>query len=430
LRCLETSYLFDDLPDPVSGALPLFRPGSTTSAFLRTEYDDPRFSVTDDEGLFRYRNWLPVKTVFPGSGAPVAYRSEGFARAAAVDNLIIVFSGYWPERGALMPTGTFKETEAYSVFGRRGDTTDTPLVIASAGNTARAFLHVATRFSLPLVVVVPEKNLDEIWTPEERSANTLVIAVGENGDYTDAIRVAAALSSSDRFEPEGGARNVARRDGMSTTYLAAVDRFDELPRHYVQAVGSGTGAISAWEANLRLIVDGRFGSTRTRLHLAQNTPFQLLVDSWASRKRDLAELTEKEAKRRIAEIDAHVLANRTPPWSVTGGLFDALTDTNGEMYAVSNVEAREAARLFRDTEGIDVSPAASIACAALMKGVKNGTIPADEPILLNVTGGGYANVRREFSCPRVRPDIVVGRTVDDPKALVDLVESRAASTVN
>ena len=35
--------------------------------------------------------------------------------------------------------------------------------------------------------------------------------------------------------------------------------------YYFQAVGSGTGAIAAWEANMRLIEDGRFGSNIMKL---------------------------------------------------------------------------------------------------------------------------------------------------------------------
>ena len=48
---------------------------------------------------------------------------------------------------------------------------------------------------------------------------------------------------------------MARRDGMATTVLA-VTHIGRIPDYYFQAVGSGTGAIAAWEANLRLIEDG------------------------------------------------------------------------------------------------------------------------------------------------------------------------------
>ncbi len=59
--------------------------------------------------------------------------------------------------------------------------------------------------------------------------------------------------------PEGGAKNVARRDGMGTVMLDAAVTMKEMPDDYFQAIGSGTGGIAAWEASMRLRDDGRFG---------------------------------------------------------------------------------------------------------------------------------------------------------------------------
>ena len=42
---------------------------------------------------------------------------------------------------------------------------------------------------------------------------------------------------------------------------------------------SGTGAIAAWEANLRLIEDGRFGNHKMKLMVSQNYPFIPMYDA-------------------------------------------------------------------------------------------------------------------------------------------------------
>ena len=57
-----------------------------------------------------------------------------------------------------------------------------------------------------------------------------------------------------------------------------------IPEHYFQAVGSGTGGISAWEASLRLKEDGRFGSNCSRLHLAQNLPNAPIYYAWTGKE--------------------------------------------------------------------------------------------------------------------------------------------------
>ncbi len=419
LRSLATGAVVAETPDQ-----PLTAPGyAGDGSLLRTEYPTVQFQPDPlAEGLHRFASWLPLRRPLAGSGGPVSWKSRGLADALSMKNLYVSFSGWWPERGARIPTGTFKENEAYAVFGRLGEEAhNRMLVVASAGNTARAFLRVATENHLPLVVVVPEQNLPEIWTVAPRGGTTVVVAVRAGMDYTDAIELAALLSESPGFRPEGGARNVARRDGMGTTYLAGAEAMGRVPDHYIQAVGSGTGGIAAWEANLRLLADGRYGSTVTMLHLVQNAPFQVLADSWAARSRDLLIPDHETARQQTAEIVAKVLANRAPPWSMTGGLFDALTATNGKMYAVANNAAISAGQRFLALEGVDLSPAAMVAVAGLELALEQGTINRDDYVLLNITGGGYHRIRKELAVVPVTPDILAGRELFHPEAIATAV---------
>ncbi len=98
-------------------------------------------------------------------GAPVTYKSRGLAEELGLENLYISFNGYWPERGAKMPTCSFKDLEAAPTMQRLQERGDQPtLVVASAGNTARAFAHVASLTGQPLVLFVPEKALARMWT--------------------------------------------------------------------------------------------------------------------------------------------------------------------------------------------------------------------------------------------------------------------------
>ncbi len=424
LRCLDTGDVLTDRNDP-DDPFPLVNPRTTRPSFLRTEYSTHTFRVeATARGLFRFSDFLPISSELPGSSAPVTWKSQNLARKLGLKNLFITFTGYYPDRGAESLTGTFKENEAYSVFGRLGaDAFTTTLVVASAGNTARAFLRVAGENELPLLVVVPEKNLTDIWTVGSRGRSTIVVAVGNGGDYTDAIHLAGTIAALPGYRPEGGAKNVARRDGMGCTYLSAAHEIGDLPDHYVQAVGSGTGAIAAWEANLRLAALPSFTDKRTKLHLAQNAPFTLLVDSWRLARRELAVMDDAEAKERINGINARVLANRTPPYGPVGGLYDALTDSAGEMYAIGNEAASRAAAEFYELEGIDPSPAAAVACAALVTAVDTGRIKDDESVMLNVTGGGYRRISREQAIEPVMPDLILNPDVNSRDEIATALEA-------
>ena len=383
-------------------------PPGEGAALLVTRYANRQFRLDETrQGLYRYSSWLPVERELPGSAAPVTYRGEKLGTFLGLRNLYITFSGYWPERGALMKTGTFKECEAYAVCARPGRDQKKILVVASAGNTARAFGHVCSNNGVPLLLCVPEDNLDALWADEPWQDHVKIACTAAGSDYFDAIRLSNIACEMEQCCPEGGAKNVARRDGMGTTVLSAVTRIGRIPDYYFQAVGSGTGAIAAWEANRRFVEDGRFGKHLMKLILSQNAPFLPIRDAWKKRALDISPLDEQTARRLAGQINARVLSNRKPPYAIKGGLRDALLDTDGDVLAVTNEEATHAAKLFQQLEGIDIEPAAAVAVASLQQVVDEGRIKRDAIIMLNITGGGVARYRAQHPVVVQKPHLVV-----------------------
>ena len=116
------------------------------------------------------------------------------------------------------------------------------LVVASAGNTGRAFLQAASRCGVPVLVVVPRSALAMLWLTVDRGPRALLVAV--DGDCADAIEFAGLIAALPRCSPEGGARNVARRDG-------------------------------------------RLGRGPMELHLVQAEPFAPMRDAWRAKSREV-----------------------------------------------------------------------------------------------------------------------------------------------
>ncbi len=371
---------------------------------IRAVYSKTQLDVKDAEyGVFRFADWLPVHKMLQGSSAPVTFKSEGLANHLGLSNLYITFSGYWPEKGANFRTCSFKETEAYSVGGRLSLDGGTVLVVASAGNTARAFARVCSDNNIPLLLCVPEDNIDAMWFDEAINDNVKLVVTKSGSDYFDAIHLSNLACELDGFIAEGGAKNVARRDGMGTTTLSAVTEIGKIPDYYFQAVGSGTGAIAAWEANKRLIADGRYGSNFMKLMVSQNAPFLPIHDAWKADSRKMLPLDDDLARKQVEAIDAKVLSNRKPPYTVTGGLFDAMKEAGGDVLAATNEEAAEAAELFERLEGNDIHPAAAVATATLINAVKDGIVNKDDCIMLNITGGGEKRIKREKDIMYLKP---------------------------
>lgn len=382
-------------------------PHNEKPALIRAIYHKKQIEIHENlPGLYKFSDWLPINRILEGSGAPITYKSEGLANALGLNNLHITFNGYWPEKGALMQTGTFKECEAYSVCARKNQRHDKIMVVASAGNTSRAFAKVCSENKIPLLLCVPQDNLSSMWFEKELDPCVKLVATESGTDYFDAIDLSNIASQMDMFYPEGGAKNVARRDGMGLAVVSAVTTIGRIPDYYFQAIGSGTGAIAAWEANLRFIEDGRFGKNKMKLIVSQNAPFLPIKDAWDAKSRNLLPFDDDDARKQVEIVNAKVLTNRRPPYSLIGGLFDALSDTNGEVMAATNQEAENAAQLFLETEGNDITSAAAVAVASLIEKVNKGNIDKDACIMLNITGGGTEKFKQSHKLHYMQPEII------------------------
>jgi cysteate synthase len=330
------------------------------------------------------------------------YRSQGLAEQLGLESLFVAFNGYWPEKEAFLQTCTFKEFEAAVVLQNARENGVEGLIVASAGNTARAFSHLSTQTGFPVIIVVPGMCLREMWYLES-SSMVPTIAVGD-GDYSDSIDVAKRIAMALGFPFEGGVKNVAKRDGLGIVMLEAVSKIGRLPDHYVQAVGSGTGAVGAWEMTERFLRDGRFGSRLPRLHLGQNFPFAPMLHAWEKGSRTL--FPEDLDPALIPKITTRVLSTRYPAYSVKGGVYDALTATGGKMYGIVNEDVYAAMDLFEKTEGVDIVPASGVAVAVLWEAVEQGAIGKQETVLLNITGGGEKKLGKEKKIHAVEPRLV------------------------
>ena len=380
-------------------------PQGQTPSLVRAIFPKKQLHVGDDKlGLYKFADWMPIKRVLENPSCPITYKSEKLAKRLGLNNLYITFSGWWPAKGANMTTCSFKETEAYSVCARLGEAQkDQVLVVASAGNTARAFAKVCSDNGIKLLLCVPQDNINALWFDKPLNPCVKLITTASGSDYFDAIQLSNYVCEHEGFLAEGGAKNIARRDGMSTTMMSAVTTIGRIPDFYFQAVGSGTGAIAAWEANLRFLEDGRFGQNKARLFVSQNKPFVPMYDAWRQDSRALLPYDPDQARKDAAEICAPVLSNRKPPYGLAGGLYDALKDTQGDILAVSNDEANAAKQLFEETEGIDIYHAAAVALASLIQAIHINKVKPDDVVMLNITGGGEKHFMETHTIHRLEP---------------------------
>ena len=379
--------------------------GEEKPSLIRAIYANKQLEVKEkNNGLYCYSDWLPIKRQLQCDAKPITYKSVKLAEKLGLSDLYITFNGYYPEIGANMRTCSFKETEAYSICARLSEEKkDEVIVVSSAGNTARAFAQVCSDNNIKLLLTIPEDNIDALWFEKPLNPCVKVLATKSGSDYFDAINLGNIACEVDGFFAEGGAKNIARRDGMATAMLSAVTFIGRIPDYYFQAVGSGTGAIAAWEANLRFIEDGRFGNNKAKIYVSQNVPFLPMYNAWKQNSREMLAYDNNQARQDANSVIAKVLTNRKPPYSIAGGLYDAMKDTDGDFFAVTNEEADAAGKLFEELEGIDINPAAAVATASLIQAVENNQLEKDAVIMLNITGGGEKRFKEDREIFYMKP---------------------------
>lgn len=383
-------------------------PQAKEPSLVRAVYENEKFTPREDlKGLYRYAEWLPINRTLRRSCAPATYKSKGLAELLGMENLYITVSGYVPKHGVKMETCSFKETEAFSICARLPKNNKKILVVQSAGNTARAFARVCSDNNIPIVICIPNDNIGDLWFLRKLKPCVKVIATPNGTDYYDAIALGEKLCKDPRYMAEGGAKNVARRDGMGTTVLSAVETIGRIPDAYFQAVGSGTGAIAAWENAQRLEADGRFGKNNMRVYCVQNAPFTLMYDSWKAGSRELVPITADQSRRNAEVILAKVLSNRKPPYSIAGGLFDVLKASNGDFFKVTNDDIVYWLLQFANKEGYDIFPASAATVASLKQALDAGIVKKDETVMLNITGAGMVNATSK-GFERKTADLILG----------------------
>jgi len=394
LKCLKTNQLLNDE----------YTLHHADNALLQSVYHQP-LEVQDVEGMWQFEDWLPVSQANELVAGTLTYKAEALGEALGLSNLWVTFHGYWPEKGGLCPTGSFKDLEAVPTIQRLRDHGITGVICASAGNTARAFAHYCGLTDTPLIVIVGEEHAQRLWLRKDHPSESVRLVVLKGGDYADAKGVAKRLAQRlDEWVLEGGVHNVARRDGMGSLMLDAAFTIGQLPDHYFQGIGGGPGPIGTHEMATRLVDEGVFDGPVPRQHVSQNVEHSPIHNAWQA-GRD--HLVDEDFPDEEVDVYSDLLLNAAPAYGQTGGVHDILDDSDGQTYVVEQPVAEAAKSLFEATEGIDILPPSAIALASLQEAIEVGEVEEEDCVVLNISGGGTQRLKQDLDTEAVQPWLMV-----------------------
>ncbi len=201
--------------------------------------------------------------------------------------------------------------------------------------------------------------------------------------------------------------NVARRDGIGSLMLDAAFTIGRLPDHYFQGIGGGPGPIGIHEMAERLIEEGLFEGPAPRQHVSQNVEHHPIHNAWQA-GRD--HLVPEDYPAEEVEVYSDYLLNKGPAYGQVGAVHDILKASNGQTYIVDREDAITAREMIESIEGIDIMTPGAVAAASLLQAVDAGEVNKDDCILLNMSGGGVARLKKEMKTRTVEPWLRVKKT--------------------
>ena len=382
----------------------------TDGSLLRTIYNSKLKINNDYLGMMKFHDWLPNSAISNHQVGTQTYKAEKLGKAIGMQNLWITFHGYWPEKGGMCPTGSFKDMEAIPTLIRLKEKGGEGIICASAGNTARAFSYFCGLENVPLIVVIGSLHAKRLYLPENHPNSSVKIIVLEDGDYYDAKVFSKKLAANlPNWQMEGGVHNVARRDGIGSLILDAAFKIGKLPINYFQGIGGGPGPIGVHEMAVRTIDAGIFEGPAPRQHVSQNVEHCPIHNAWQAKR---ACLIQSDFPDKEVEVFSDYLLNKAPAYEIKGGVYDALVESNGQTYIVSKEDALSAKELFETIEGIDIMSPAAVALASLIQALETGDISKEECTVLNISGGGNERIKKELNAKPINPWKVVSKNHD------------------
>jgi threonine synthase len=323
---------------------------------------------TDDEGIWRYRTFLPV------AEDPVTL-GEG-------DTPLLEARRLDPSGGLLLknetvnPTGSFKDRPVAVAATVAQQLGLSGLLCASTGNTGVAVAAYAARAGLPAVCVVPES------TPAAKMLQIEAVGariVRVKGNYSDAYELARAAA-----EDYGWANltstyvNPYMLEGNKTVAFELFEQLGErVPDWVLVPVGAGPFLAAIHKGFEEL---GVSGPRMVAVQAAGCAPVVRAFEAGAKEVREWEDPVETAASS-IADPLRGYPEDGTRTLSV-------VRESGGEAVTVSEEETRKATIDLARSEGLLVEPGAAVAVAAYRKLADQGSIREGETAVIVLTGHG------------------------------------------
>jgi threonine synthase len=280
---------------------------------------------------------------------------------------------------ALNPTGSFKARGMSVAVSMARALCARALAAPSAGNAGGALAAYGARAGLPVHVAMPEDAPLANRVEAEACGAHVTLVPGTIADCGAWIRARAAREG---WFDVSTLKEPYRVEGKKTMgYELARQCEWTLPDVVLYPTGGGTGLVGMWKA---------FEEMRALGWLAPDARLPRMVVVQARGCAPIVEAFARGAERATPPAQPATCAAglRVPNPIGDRWMLEVLRDSGGCAVAVDDAELVAATREWAATEGLFAAPEGGALVAALRRLIADGTVAADERVVLFNTGTG------------------------------------------
>ena len=282
------------------------------------------------------------------------------------------------------PTGSNKDRGSAVVTTRARGRDHDVVACASTGNAAASLAGYAARAGLDCRIFVPA-DLPEAKAVQPRLYGATVLSV--DGSYADAYDLCRRVSAERGWYNRNAAMNPYAVEGKRTLGFEIAEQAPDAD-WVVMPMGNGCSLAGAWkglrEFDALDLVEGRprmlgvqaAGATAIHDRFVAERDGQRVADGATA-----GAATDGAGDTTADSIDVSVPHN-------AGKACRAMAESGGDAVVVDDAAISAAQRLLGESEGVFAEPASAAAVAGVRRARENGTIGADETVVVVATGTG------------------------------------------
>ena len=345
------------------------------------EYHLDAVSFEDSPNPYlRFQDLLPVADVglFPTDAT--------FTRTVHAVNLgqRIGMSSLYLKDETTLPTGTTKDRMAAVALAYLYECGVRGFCASSTGNSSTAYARAISRLpGMTMYLFTAADFIDRLHVP---SNDQVVNFVLRDATFVEAFDAARDFAREHGLISERGFFNLGRREGLKIAWLEAAEQVPHVIDWYFQAVSSAMGVYGVAKAAQQLLALGRINRL-PRLACVQQETCAPMVSAWEAGS---DQIRPDDIVERPYGIAKAIL--RGDPSAAYPPVRRLVVETGGTFVSVSERDIREARELIEEEEGISPCFSAAAALAGLISLRRRGQIPAEDVILVNLTGRDRSEV--------------------------------------